>query len=272
MIFPRVQQNRNGAVAGIASLEYDVLKQWEERIRSVGLCRDKQIFPRISSTRLQEKIAQQSTLIQVLSNEIKAIEETLQAAHFFIIVDTSGVILKLQGNDDILQRIDMLNIGPGTSVMVEHSGYNAIAVAMETGMIALVQGKEHTLNLFHSWNCICSPIRVKGTIQAYVNLTFPVEIDPTFAVPLLQHIARMTEKRLQTDGINTGHEIVYKTFETYQLTGRQKEVAYAWLQGYTYTQIAQSLYISIHTVRTILKTVYDKTGVNSKSAFIRKFT
>ncbi|MFB6365233.1 hypothetical protein ACFCP7_14350 [Paenibacillus elgii] len=127
VIFPKVQQKRNGAVAGIASLEYDVLRQWDERMRSVGLCRDMQIFPRISSTRLQEKIAQQSTLIQVLSSEIKAIEETLQAAHFFIIADTSGIILKLQGNDDILQRIDMLNVGPGTPVTVEHSGYNAIA-------------------------------------------------------------------------------------------------------------------------------------------------
>ncbi|MCM3271870.1 helix-turn-helix transcriptional regulator [Paenibacillus elgii] len=272
IIFTDWLQRTDYPVASIATMEHQVLKKWDEQIKSAGLHRDTVRISRLSPERIREKLVSRSALIRVLLSEIEAMQELLHITHFFVIADPSGVILELGGKDDILQNLRLANIGPGTLCTIKHSGYSAIAMAMETGMTAIVRGNEHTLQFFRDGNCICAPIRVGGVVQAYVNLMFAVAIDPTFAIPLLRYIATQAEKRLQAESGGGGREDVYDRFAAYQLTERQKEVAYKWLQGQTCVQIAQSLYLSVHTVRTVLKTIYEKTAVNSKVAFIRKFT
>lgn len=58
--------------------------------------------------------------------------------------------------------------------------------------------------------------------------------------------------------------------EDYHLSQREKQVLQYLVEGYSYKMIASDLYISIDTVRSHIKKIYDKLHVNSKSEAVAK--
>jgi DNA-binding NarL/FixJ family response regulator len=54
------------------------------------------------------------------------------------------------------------------------------------------------------------------------------------------------------------------------LTSREQEVLYALAKGYQYKEIADQLFISIETVRTYLRKIYEKLQVHSKVEALNK--
>lgn len=47
------------------------------------------------------------------------------------------------------------------------------------------------------------------------------------------------------------------------------EILKAFANGFTYHEISDAMFISPHTVRTHLKNIYQKLGINSKAEAIR---
>jgi DNA-binding NarL/FixJ family response regulator len=58
--------------------------------------------------------------------------------------------------------------------------------------------------------------------------------------------------------------------EDYHLSEREKEVLQHLVNGYSYKMIASEMYISIDTVRSHIKKIYEKLHVNSKSEAVAK--
>ena len=56
------------------------------------------------------------------------------------------------------------------------------------------------------------------------------------------------------------------------LTGREREVLGLLAQGYLYKEIADALNISMPTVSTYIRRIYDKLHVNSRGRAVAKFT
>ena len=81
-------------------------------------------------------------------------------------------------------------------------------------------------------------------------------LDPTVAATVLNHFKR--------------NEMPIKGEKKAQLTQRELEVLKWMAAGYTDHKIAESLYISEHTVRSHIKTLYRKMGVSSKSQAVVK--
>ena len=53
--------------------------------------------------------------------------------------------------------------------------------------------------------------------------------------------------------------------DSYNLSDREREVLKALVNGYSYKMIANELFISIDTVRSHIKKIYEKMHVNSKT-------
>ena len=53
--------------------------------------------------------------------------------------------------------------------------------------------------------------------------------------------------------------------EDYQLTTREKEILFALVDGLSYKKIADKYYLSVHTIRKHISSIYEKLHVHSKS-------
>jgi DNA-binding NarL/FixJ family response regulator len=61
-----------------------------------------------------------------------------------------------------------------------------------------------------------------------------------------------------------------KKGEEYKLTQREKDVLQLMVKGYTYKVAADELFISVETIRSHIKNIYEKLHVNSKSEAVAK--
>lgn len=58
--------------------------------------------------------------------------------------------------------------------------------------------------------------------------------------------------------------------DTYQLTTRENEILYSLVDGLSYKKLAEKYFISISTVRTHIRHIYEKLHVNSKAQAVAK--
>lgn len=65
-------------------------------------------------------------------------------------------------------------------------------------------------------------------------------------------------------------ELNTPTGNIYHLSVREKDVLQLLVNGYSYKMIVSELYISIDTVRSHIKKIYEKLQVNSKSEAVAK--
>ena len=61
-----------------------------------------------------------------------------------------------------------------------------------------------------------------------------------------------------------------KKLNEYKLTQREKEILQELVRGYSYKKIAETLFISLDTVRSHIKNIYQKLQVSSKSEAVAK--
>ena len=59
--------------------------------------------------------------------------------------------------------------------------------------------------------------------------------------------------------------------ETVDLTQREQEILSHLAKGYRYKEIADTLFISVETVRTHLRNIYDKLHVRSRTEAVLKY-
>lgn len=114
---------------------------------------------------------------------------------------------------------------------------------------------------------IISPLSIKGneTIAAFAALFMAVLLMAfTFAVLLKQVMKRSPNVVVATD-IEDRVESLARRFD---LSPREKEVASLLLQGYTMPDTASTLFISLDTVRTHARHIYQKVGISSKRELI----
>ena len=58
--------------------------------------------------------------------------------------------------------------------------------------------------------------------------------------------------------------------EAYGLSLREREVVRSLARGQSTPEIAASLFLSSHTVRDYIKSIFEKTGVNSRGELVAK--
>jgi DNA-binding NarL/FixJ family response regulator len=58
--------------------------------------------------------------------------------------------------------------------------------------------------------------------------------------------------------------------EDFQLTAREKEILFALVDGLSYKKIADKYYLSVHTIRKHISSIYEKLHVHSKSQAVAK--
>ena len=87
--------------------------------------------------------------------------------------------------------------------------------------------------------------------------------------PMSRQIARRVVQFFQK--VNTLPTDIQKSTVVVDLTEREKEVLDALAKGFSYKEIADQLHISFETVRTHLRTIYEKLHVHSRTEAVLKY-
>ncbi|MFB5673905.1 LuxR C-terminal-related transcriptional regulator [Paenibacillus terreus] len=230
-------------------------------------------FPNIlSMSGIKERLIERKEILHLLQEETRSMNDMLSIPYLFMIADTDGTIVDYCGTDSLISYFERNNIRNGTSFAMKNAGIHAISLSMEHQAVSVVIGDEHSNKLFAELSSVCTPIRIKNVVIGYLGLCFHYVHQVTFALPLIEHLARNIEDKLPQKDPVLQKELTYSLFEQYELTNREKEIAYGWLENKNVPEIADSCGISQSTVRTFIKKIYAKTRVNHKGAFLKKFS
>jgi DNA-binding NarL/FixJ family response regulator len=80
--------------------------------------------------------------------------------------------------------------------------------------------------------------------------------------PMTASIARKVIQSFQNNHLNPKNE--------YQLTTRENEILHSLIDGLSYKKLAEKYFISVSTIRTHIRHIYEKLHVNSKSQAVAK--
>ncbi|NOV00338.1 helix-turn-helix transcriptional regulator [Paenibacillus planticolens] len=216
-------------------------------------------------------MSEKDSFITLVLEEIGFLSRVVPTTHFFVLANTDGIVIHVEGAEPILDALKRSQIVPGCSFALDSAGINGISLAMHLGCAAVVEGANHSLQMFSDWTCICHPIKVNDQIVGYLDLTMREGIEVSFASVLVERLVDTISEKLNLSDPEVKKESLTKQFEVYKLTSREKEVAHAWLGNQSVLQIACNMGITEGTVRNMLKKVYSKTQVRDKGQYYRKF-
>lgn len=203
--------------------------------------------------------------ISIIHGELEYLSNYIARPHSFTFSGPRGYIL------DVMNVNNDINIKIGESFNTLHMGVNAIGLAKETNEMSIVIGDQHSSNLFWGYSCICTPIKTSSRTVGFLNLTFQKKENITFAIPMMKQLSKNIEGKLIKLCPNYQQEKAFTLFNNYNLTSREKEIAYGWLNNLSCEEIASINSISTHTVRTHIKHIYSKTNAFNKGDFLSKF-
>lgn len=113
------------------------------------------------------------------------------------------------------------------------------------------------------------PLSAQGPLSTLIALLMCVALVAFTFVLLYRQIREQREKGEAAVSQDTALEDRVSTLEeSLGLTSREREVTMLLLQGYSMPQISERLFISLDTVRTHMRHIYQKAGVHSKVELI----
>lgn len=155
--------------------------------------------------------------------------------------------------DVILMDIDM----PGTNGI---EGLKKIRAVNSEVKILMLTVFDDNKNVFEAVRNGANGYVLKKTPPA--KLLEYIEDAASGGAPMTASIATQVLKMFSQ--INTSQN------EDYNLSEREKQVLQLLVDGYSYKMIASEMFISIDTVRSHIKKIYEKLHVNSKSEAVAK--
>ena len=226
---------------GHSDLSYEQYSCFDRKFHESGVSEQAEQLPfRMNPEEVQDLLEKHAYFRTIVREEIAQICKVIPVIHCFILTDRNGVVIQLEGTDGIQAALEKHNVSFGSSFILERAGINGISLAMQLGTAVMLEGAEHSLRMFADWTCLCYPIQIGDEIIGYLDLTIEEGLDIRFAAVLMERISDSIVSRLEKMNPESKRSDIYSLFDQYQLTNREKEVGYAWLQNQSALQIATS--------------------------------
>ncbi|SES84948.1 sigma-54-dependent Fis family transcriptional regulator [Anaerobranca gottschalkii] len=127
----------------------------------------------IAGQQLADRLEKNRTLIEVATPFMEHLYNFVKGSNFFsILTDGEGCILKVIGDQEILQEAYSLKMIPGAFMDEKNIGTNAMGTALAEGKPVQVSGEEHYIKAYHRWTCSAAPIKnPDGEVIGCLDLT-----------------------------------------------------------------------------------------------------
>ncbi len=197
--------------------------------------------------------------------------------YLLILCDQELVALKLYATKNFMGMVDNVEIDIGTVFTEESCGTNALSLAREYKRIVAIKGDQHYSNLFKNWWCVAGPLKdYMGKTIGYLDISMLVAQELCFVTEFLKAIIFAAEKEtflldLVLKKLQPESQSPLSTEAEKKLTPREIEIYRFLLQRLSSTEIAEALQLSISTVRTYRKNIYQKLNVNKLADLLSKY-
>jgi DNA-binding CsgD family transcriptional regulator len=134
-----------------------------------------------------------------------------------------------------------------------------------------MRGKQHFCQLFKDWWCVAGPIKdIRGETLGYLDISMhTIKELGTTAAMLKTLLGSIEKESMFLDAIWVKNKKSYETFLNL-LSLREKEILEYLVSQASAREIATTLYLSPHPVKTYRKRIYKKLGVKSLLELINK--
>ncbi|MTI94415.1 MAG: PAS domain S-box protein [Firmicutes bacterium] len=173
--------------------------------RSHRRCREMGVdFTRIYSSlvlegaELRRRLEDCQELMEIAAPFMEQLLDFVRGSNFLVILtDAEGIILKIIGDEEILNDAHNLKMIPGASMNERHIGTNAMGTGLVEGKPIQVTGKEHFVSAYHRWTCSVSPIRnPQGKIIGTLDLTGNIPLVHSHTLGMVVAAAHAIESML----------------------------------------------------------------------------
>ncbi len=177
-----------------------------------------------------------------------------------------------------MKAAEKMGVHPGTVLTEESCGTNALSLARADGEIVAIRAEQHYSTLFKNWWCVAGPVKDgEGKIVGYLDISMSAAKELGLAAQLLKSLLISIEKQIhilsleriiaQLDPLLPLLPEVEK-----ELTSREKEILKLLLRRMSSREIAAALHLSVNTVNTHRKNIYQKLGVEGLTGLLEKLT
>ncbi|MCB2305721.1 sigma 54-interacting transcriptional regulator [Clostridium estertheticum] len=185
----------------------------------------------------KDNINKNRKLLNVASRFMVTLYEFLKGSGFFIVLlDNECCILKIIGDEDVVEEALSLNMVVGAYMSENSIGTTAMGIAIKEQNPIQISEKEHFIVAYQRWTCSAAPIHdVDGTIIGLLNLTGGREKVQKHTLGLIVSAVKCIENQINVEYINN------RLLETYQYMNT----------------VVDSIYLGIYVINKdgILKTI-----------------
>jgi DNA-binding CsgD family transcriptional regulator len=204
-----------------------------------------------------------------------------QNDHIYILCNPELVALKIFAAPEVLLAAEETGVKPGTVFTEESCGTNALALAQVHNRLVAARGEQHYCRLFKDWWCIASPVKdPAGNTLGYLDISMHAEKELGLILAHLKTLVTSIEREfLLLDCCQTKIKSnnnpppvpppIPPQIEQ-KLTAREREVLELLLCRLSNKEIAEKLHLSLNTVRTHRRNIYEKISVGSLDDLISR--
>lgn len=247
------------------------LTLWRRQARNCGVDPDMNRLRTLSNRRSEAASENPYFKKQMIPQARKIVNSLISNStnsFLYLLTDSNGILQDFYGTQEIMKKLDRMNLSIGTSFALADAGVNAISLSMLLKERIYLCGSDHDIHLFHDWACICSPIVLNEEIVGYADFSFYIKVSPQHAMMILGRLVDVMQK--QRSAPQEIYTELDELLKSYRLSPREREVARLWCDNRGVLYISTTLGITEGTVRNFIKKIYSKVGVKSKVELCKK--
>lgn len=236
----------------------EILKSWDRCARAALSPMQPIPLLKLANSKLQERLEKNALLISAFVNVVNRVSCKITGDYMFLLTDTDGVLLKIEGNKYILYEVHKSGIKTGMFFTEESVGTNAISLAIKLKEPVYITLDDHYCALLKRWYCYAMPIWLNNKLVGYFDVS---TIEQTISGELIV-IAELMCDNIVKELEATIQEPVRISGKNIKLTEKQLQVLKLLSQGLTEKAIGLEMGISMNGVKYHKKKILELSDVH----------
>ena len=185
----------------------EIIKSSHERSLDYGIKKSR-IFPKkiLKLQATKDNTKKNEKLLNIASRFMRTLYDFLKGSGFFIVLlDSECCILKILGDDDVVEIATNLNMIIGAYMSENSIGTNAMSIALNEHTPIQISENEHFTTAYQRWTCSAAPIHdIDGTIIGILNLTGDKQKAHQHTLGLIVAAVKSIENQIKAEYMKIG--------------------------------------------------------------------